>query len=276
MSKNLSDLTGPNEPIVRTLGGLPVHSVSASPGNDYLKALFYGPSGVGKSVLAASASEVEALSPVVFLNSDKGTRSVAEFYPNVVEVRINKFMEFQAIFEDLRKGHSEFKTVIVDSVTEDHRLSMDKIMTDTVDKFPERDIEVPAQREWGKAGEQVRKLIRAYRDLPMNVIFIALEGIEQDKEQNIKAIGPALPGKLLKEVPGYVDIVGRMYTKTITREGKDIVVRGLYCANRDKAIGKDRTNSIPIPLVDPTMAKIYGHFVGTNKNNQPNETKETK
>src|SRR3990172_9664620 len=45
---------------------------------ELLKMLFYGPPGVGKTVLAASAKDVVALSPVLLVDFEGGTRSIQD------------------------------------------------------------------------------------------------------------------------------------------------------------------------------------------------------
>lgn len=254
-------------PAERKVGNLVVHTAANNPAQN-IKILIYGDSGKGKSVLAASASLVPEMSPVLFLNAEGGTLSVSKFYPDIDIVNITDFMQMQSIFDALRKGNHGYKTVVIDSITELHRQSMAKIMFDTVTKDPNRDLEVPAQREWGKAGEQIRKLIRMFRDLPaINTIFVALE-TEVGEEGRPKQIGPSLPGKLFKEVPGYVDIVARMYHVQVTEGDKRVTKRVLLTSGTDKIIAKDRTDCVPTPLPDPTMVPIYTAFVGN-----PNQKK---
>jgi AAA domain len=250
-------LDTPTEPI--SFAGLSVATAGKNP-DQRLKLLIYGDSGKGKSVLAASADEVPEMSPVLYINAEAGALSVAKFYPGVHVLPLEKFMDLEKILQELRRGNHPYKTVVVDSLTELHKKSMEKIMVDTVAKDKERDAEIPSQREWGKAGLQVQKVIRYFRDLPLHVIFVALEA-EQGEEGSPKTTGPALPGKLLKEVPGYMDVVGRMYTRIVKDEKKEeIVKRILWTGNHPRILAKDRSAELPALIENPTMTIIYDAF----------------
>jgi hypothetical protein len=242
-----------------TLGGLPIQSVGEVP--PYINMLVYGDPGVGKTVLAGSASEVPELSPVLYIDVEGGTLSLRERFPDVHVVRIKSFNDFGKLFDELRKGEHGYKTIVLDSITEIQKFGMYEIMRRTLQDDPDRDPDLPGIGEWGKNTEQMRRTIRAFRDLPMNTIFIALGATDQDKKGN-RLTKPALSAKLSAEIAGFLDVVCYMYKKT--DKDTEEVKRLLLTAGTDEYIAKDRTDKLPPILEAPTMQSIHQIMFGNN------------
>lgn len=235
-----------------SLGGLPVSSVSDIP--PYINMLVYGDPGVGKTVLAGSASVVPELSPVLYIDVEGGTLSLRQRFPDVHVVRVKSFNDFGKLFSELQKSDHGYKTVVLDSITEIQKFGMYEIMRRTLEDDPDRDPDLPGIGEWGKNTEQMRRTIRAFRDLPMNTIFLALGATDQDKKGN-RLTKPALSAKLAAEIAGFLDVVCYMYKKTDRDTGE--VKRLLLTAGTDEFIAKDRTDKLPPILEDPDMKTIH-------------------
>lgn len=222
--------------------------------------MVFGDPGIGKTVLGGSASVVEALSPVLFIDVEGGTLSLRERYPDVKVVRCKSYNDFGKLYTDLRKMDHGFKTVVLDSITEIQKFGMLEIMKRMLEdpKNSDRDPDLPSIGEWGKNIEQTRRLIRAMRDLPMNTIFVALAQTDQDKRGN-RLTKPSLSGKLSAEVAGFLDIVCYMYKKTLD---DGTIKRLLLTSGTDEIIAKDRTDRLPPVLEDPDMGMIYQILFG--------------
>lgn len=246
-----------------SIGGLDIYSVQDN--EDYVNVIVYGDPGTGKTVLAGSAEAVEPMGPVLLIDCEGGTFSLRSFYPNIRIVRVKSWDDMQRLYDQLRRGDHNFKTVILDSLTEIQKFSMGEIMKDVVRKEPDRDPEVPSVREWGKSGEQIRRLVRGFRDLPMNVIFTALVNEDRNQKTGKVTFRPSLPGKLSREVPGYVDLVFYLYKRDIPNpkhvDGSDepqtINARLLLTTATEEFVCKDRSNNLPPVIVEPTMQVIY-------------------
>lgn len=235
---------------VKTLGGLRVDYVrNQAP---LINALIYGESGVGKTTLLGSLSEVEELGPVVIINIEGGTLSIKEKYPDVEVVRPTTIAQMQKIYDDLYRDPKRYKTVCIDSLSELRVMFMTEVMKDVVAENSDRDPDVPGIREYSKNTEQVRKLVRGFRDLPCNTIFTALSATVLDKN-NIPRTVPALTNKLTGEVPGLVDCVFYMYTKMVAREEK----RLLLTSKTEREVAKDRSTKLPKVVEEPTFRQIY-------------------
>lgn len=245
-----------NEMNPHTVAGLSVTKPEAR--RDKVNILIYGESGVGKTVLAGSADEVPEMRPVLLVDAEAGTLSLDKYHPDVDVLRIKSFQELQDLYDELRLGNTKYQTVILDSLTELQKFGMDLIMKAAADVLTLMPDSIPGLKQWGINTEQIRRLVRAFRDLDMHTIFTAL--IKDDKNPLTGAVTqrPALSGQLAREVPAFLDIVAHMYVKNV-QEGDEIVQKRLLLTRAtDMQVGKDRTGRLPTVMVEPTMRDIYG------------------
>src|SRR5215831_19271136 len=235
---SLEDLAEPEVLTEKTLGGLRV--APASEAIDYINLLVYGNSGVGKTLLCGSAWDVPEMRPVLVLDVEGGTLTLREKYPSVDVVRVDSWSDMQKVYDALYNG-AEYRTVILDSLSEIQKFSMSTIMRDVKRSDPGRDEEVPGIREWGKNLWQVRAVVRGFRDLPMNVLFTAHADHERDTRTGLDKSNISIQGRSRIEVPGFVDFVCYMYMKMRDEENR----RYLLTQQTEKEIAKDRSNKLP-------------------------------
>lgn len=250
-----------------SIGGLEITTVHDKP--TFINMLVYGTPGAGKTVLAGSADAVVEMSPVLFIDVEGGTFSLRERYPDVDVVRVKTWKDLQRIYDELFAMKHKYKTVVLDSLSEIQKFSMYNIMTDLVSEHPDRDEDVPGMREWGKNIEQIRKFVRAYRDLPMHTIFTALSAADKNAKTGLMLHKPALSGKLAMEVGGFVDVLVYMYTKEVESE----IRRLMLTTNTDEYVAKDRSDSLPPVVTDPDMATLY-EYMFEDKKKQEQEQKQ--
>jgi phage nucleotide-binding protein len=220
-------------------------------------ALIYGGPGVGKTRLGGSSDEVPEMRKVLFLDFEGGLLTLRSCYPNVDTVRITRWQDAQDVYKDLFAGGHDYKTVVIDSLSEAQKMSMEHIMVDAEDP------DTPQWRDWGRNLEQIRRIVRAYRDLPMNTIFTC--HVEEDKNNMSGKIekSPYLTGKLKKEIVGFFDEVFYMYMKEIAGDGGEKVTQRLLLTGAQEGIvAKDRSDKMPLVIPNPTMATIYTHMNG--------------
>lgn len=222
-----------------------------------IKILIYGPSGVGKTVFAATAPDV------LFLDAEGGMLSVAD--KKIDRIKINSFKDIKDAFMFLKNEKHDYKTVVIDSLTETQKKSMDEIL-----KASGKDM--PRIGDWGMNIEQIRRMVRNFRDLPMNVIITALEMNLTDEDEGISTKSPALQGKSLpQEVMGFMDVVGYMVAqeKKIESEGKGKketekkVVRAIRVQPTASINAKDRSPGGKLGIwVKPDFTEIYETVFG--------------
>ncbi len=257
----------------------------------FLKLLIYGNYGVGKTTLACSALEVKGMNNVLMINAEAGDLSVdSEDNLDAITItdfrslgRINEFLKqhctardakdidrlremeanLRGCEEDEIKEPRQYRTVILDSLSELESYCFDQLLgiTDTT-----RLDEETQSAEWGEYKQNntmMLRLVRAFRDLPMHVIFTCAEKYTQDETKKFKYT-PDMTGKLAKKIQGFMDMVG-YYS-----QGKDgdKVQRRLYvmpsalgkydAKHRYQSFNKDH-------FVDPTIGSILKEVGLLNK-----------
>lgn len=248
--------------------------------NRYLKMLIYGEYGIGKTTLAASCAQVPQMQDAILLNIESGDLSISEQEGlDVATVkdyrsaaRVLDYLKVHCVARDnddedklreyeaqLRPGITfegrnarRYRTCIIDSLTELDSLSMQRIQGIT-DSMPlDQDVD-PAQ--WGEYRQNfnlMQRLIRTYRDLPMNVIFICGASYTQDEQKRFNYV-PMMTGKLSNQVQGFVDVVGYMRMD----QANEKMVRRMFVQPVGRFAAKCRFAAYKKPYFDdPTIGGI--------------------
>lgn len=217
----------------------------------YLKLLTYGNYGVGKTTLACSALEVPSMRDVLMINAEAGDLSVDHLEDlDAITVRdfrtlgrINEFLKqhckardvgdkdelikMEAFLRDVDekdiKKPREYRTVILDSLTELEAYCFNQLLGITDTTRLDEEAQSAEWTEYKKNNTMMLRVVRAFRDLPMHVIFTCAESYTQDETKKFKYT-PDMTGKLSKKIQGFMDMVG-YYVQA--RDG-DTVRRRLY------------------------------------------------
>jgi hypothetical protein len=165
--------------------------------HDYAKTVLYGPPGSGKTTAGASWPKP------LFLSAESGLLSIRD--RDIDVWTIDKWEDLEEAFAHLKHGEHSYLSVVIDSLTEVQK----KLNEYIVRAFPTVKrgyTDLVSESDWGANIDKMRKLCRAFRDLPMNVVFITLsQDVEIDGENVTR---PALNGKTLPdELCGWVDAV---------------------------------------------------------------------
>jgi hypothetical protein len=247
------------------LGGLKTRK--ASDDRSLPSVCIYGGPGTGKTTLAASATEVPDMQPVLHLNIENGTQSISGIYPDLEIIDIERFMQLQDVYGELYKGQdfdaqtcAGYRTVILDNVTEGQKKGMEHIfqaekLTSKGINFTEFVMATFANGGWNQSSEQTRKMIRAFRELPCYVIIVAWE-TDIEKSDTRHLYTPSFTSKVAQEMPGMVNDVYRL---SLNRDG----TRTLQTGRSSDVVAKDRTRKLPLKLDNPTMPLIHKYWSGT-------------
>lgn len=213
-----------------------------------LKVLIYGSNGVGKTV-----SSTTAPGPVLIANAEAGLLSIQDQLKSdkIKSVKMETFDDLRNLAIELKTQKHGFNTVVIDSLTEVQKKSMDEIMATQKDK------DVPAMRDWYVSIEEMRKVVRFFRDLPMNVVLICLSKDDKDEETGRIVRKPSLSGKLPEEVCGYVDLVLYMFAKE--EDGEDN--RYFLTTPTERLYAKDRSGKLD-KFEHPDISNIYAKVFG--------------
>lgn len=231
----------------------------------YLNDLTYGDPGAGKTFMLGTCADSELFSPMLLLDIEGGTMTLRHHPAGKVDVvQVRSMDQIVKICNNLQlKNNGYYKSVGIDTLTELQKLDMNTVMGEFYDKDPDKhDKDVPNQRAWGKSGERVRRIIRAYRDLPMHFFATAHVAEREDERTGRLTLYPSLPGKLRAEVPGFFDVVG--YLRAVQGGEDEGIVRVLQVAKTDRIVAKDRTNALGDVIHNPTIPEMW-ELITNNK-----------
>jgi hypothetical protein len=196
---------------------------------------------------------------VLYVDAEAGKTTLRE-HPDVEIAPARNWQAYIDIYHALKAGGHNYHTVVLDSLSEILEQCKDQVMVEMKldPENGERDEDIPSIREWGKLQVRLLRLIRLYRDLPMNVIFICHAERVQLKTGKFKWM-PMLNGKLQMKVPQIPDIVFFMYNQEVD----GVQRRLLLTAQTDIAVAKVRGATMP-PVLGAeetvTMETILNYY----------------
>ena len=216
----------------------------------------YGGYGTGKTRLMGSAALVPQMRDILMIDAEAGDLTIATDSEIAEEaarqsidvVRVSTFKEFSRVQEFL-KLHCKFRdsgdidklkelesklrsdfdpdapprqyhTVIIDSLSEIEAFSMYQLLGITDRTALDEETATAEWSEYKKNHTQILRAVRAYRDLPMNVLITGAAQFTQDDRKKM-IYQPQLTGKLAKQIQGFMDVVG-FYAMTAGSDGTDI------------------------------------------------------
>ncbi len=217
----------------------------------YLKLLIYGNFGVGKTYLAGTSAEVKSMKDVLIINAEAGDLSL-EAFEGIDSITVTDFRTLGRINEYLKQHCTardakdtkrlkeleanvrgidikdidkpkEYRTVIIDSLTELEAYCMNQLLGITDTTRLDEEAQSAEWAEYKKNHTMMQRVVRAFRDLPMHVIFTASEQFQQDENKKYR-FSPDLTGKLSKKIQGFMDMVGYL---AVGKDG-DKTIRRLY------------------------------------------------
>jgi phage nucleotide-binding protein len=244
-------------------------------------AAFYGRSGTGKTTVACSYP-----GPILLLDvKDKGTASVLDV-ENLDILPVEKWDDFEDAYWYLHANPKEYATVVIDTVT-----NLQQVVVQEVSSRGKKtggqagDWGTMSRRQWGDVASRMKNWITNFRDLPLNVIFVAQDRVfnfsDEDDEGSVEdenlqpEVGPALSPAVAKHLNAAVSIIGNTFIRrrrTPDRKIKDKVVKGKevteYCMRLGPnpvyitKLRKPKHIEPPSILVDPTYEDIISLVKG--------------
>ena len=198
----------------------------------FVSALIYGAPGAGKTHLAGSAATAGIKTLV--LDTESGTMTIRDTPADVVSIRSSTDLRnaYTEIKQALAEGEFDYDLVVLDSLTEVQKLHIEELSGGG--KKPLR------IADWGTVIDATRRVVRAFRDLDIHVVVLALskEVADDGGDGNTCVrVRPSVHGSTLPhELAGFFDVVG--YAGIYQGEHK-IIFRGT-----DRIIAKDRSRKL--------------------------------
>lgn len=230
--------------------------------NRYAKALIFAPAGAGKTVMLGTAQFDERTNPMLLLDFEGGSESLAGLDIDTIPIR--SWDDYNEAYEALANGDvveydgqeydfSAYNSLGIDSISETHKFALLEILRKEGPKRNNPDL--IEMGDYGTATTQMRRLLREFRDLPMHVFFVAhAKETEIPREGRVRV--PDLAGQMAEEVAGLMSVAG--YLAQFTDEEGDLR-RTLLLHNDRKFRIKARTRwgvTAPEEIIDPTITDL--------------------
>jgi hypothetical protein len=270
---------------VNNLGDIALEDVE--PEESYV---FYGQSGSGKTTLAGSFP-----GPILICDCrDKGTASL-EGLKGIRVKKIESWEDAEHVYWYLKTNPTKFKTVVWDTTSQLQQLCIEAVLEEA-GKDPETAGEwgVMTKQDFGAVASRMKPFITNFRDLPMNVIFVAQhrtfnlpdeDDIESGTALLAPEVGPALMPSIAKHLNASVSIIANTFIRTRIEEVVTKEVKGKgkhkktiehideeehieYCLRIGPSpiyvtkVRKGKTIKLPDVIVDPTYESIIKALKG--------------
>lgn len=214
----------------------------------FMKMLIYGRHGIGKTTLAASATEVETMKDILIIDAEAGDLSLLGF-EGIDTITVSTFEQVSKILHFLKVHHDfwvkgdleklcrlqeqvtgqeegtvtepkKYLTIIIDSLTEVEALVMNQLLGIGANVQLHDDVGSAEWSEYKKNKNMIERMVREFKNLPMHIIMICSESYSQDETKKM-LFQPSMTGKLSRSIQGFFDIVGFL-TNAIGTDGKPI------------------------------------------------------
>src|SRR5204862_150217 len=110
-----------------------------------------------------------------------------------------------------------YRTAIVDSLAEAENQCMMQLLGVSSETLIDEEVQPESWDEYRKQRSMIHRLIRNFRNLPMNILFTCPRHFKEN-EQKRRIYGPMMTGKLSNEVQGFVDLVGHLVVGDIVNQ----------------------------------------------------------
>lgn len=186
--------------------------------------VFYGLSGSGKTTLAGTFP-----GPILLCDCrDRGTDSIIG--NDAIDVyEVEEWNDLERAYWFLKKNPDKYKTVVIDTTSQLQGIAIEHVLDAHNQSGHADDIGwgTMTQKMWGEVASMLKPKITEFRDLPMNVVFIAQHRVfnvstdeEQDPSTALLApeVGPAMMPSVMKHLNASVSIIANTFIRTRIEE----------------------------------------------------------
>ncbi len=214
-------------------------------GTDRLKAIVYGPAGVGKTYLASTTPDPEG---TLILSAEAGLLTLSTFDIRFVE--ITDLSQLNSVMEELVSGTFPCTWLIIDSLSEICEVCLAHEMEAARDP----------RKAYGELAKRMITFVRLCRDLPMHVIMTAKMDRDTSGTDAFMTVG--LPGKMLiKDVPHFFDFMLPLRT---FQDDEGTIRRALQTQPADGYVAKSRVPFKDV-FIPATLSYLQQAILQENK-----------
>jgi len=189
-----------------------------------LTALVHGPSGSGKTYAARTCP-----GKTLVVSAEAGLLSLRDVSLDVALVKA--FKDLQQVYVMLLDNEAGYEWVYIDSLSEVAEICLAEEMTKTAHGV----------KAYGEMQTKVMRMVKAFRNLPLNVVFSAKQGRDVDPE-GVAYLAAELPGRKLSiKVPFLLDLVLGL---TIRKDDNGAIHRYFQTTEANGVHAKDRSGAL--------------------------------
>lgn len=210
-----------------------------------VKVLVYAESGVGKTVLCATAPK-----PII-LSAEAGLLSLKKFKIPVIKIEtLADLEEAYKWFLAGKQGADQFATICLDSITEMGEVVLANAKTTVKDP----------RQAYGELIERITKQIKQFRDLAgKNVYMSAKMEKSKDEISGMTMFGPSMPGQ--KMGPAMPYLFDEVFNLRVLQTAEGQKYRALITQPDLQYVAKDRSGALA-PIEPPDLAKVFSKIHG--------------
>ena len=210
-----------------------------------VKVLVYAESGVGKTVLCATAPK-----PII-LSAEAGLLSLKKF--KIPVIKIETLADLEEAYKWLaagKQGADQFATICLDSITE---------MGEVVLANAKMTVKDPRQA-YGELIEKITKQIKQFRDLPAKNVYMSAK-MEKSKDEisGMTMFGPSMPGQ--KMGPAMPYLFDEVFNLRVLQTTEGQKYRALITQPDLQYVAKDRSGALAA-IEPPDLAKVFSKIHG--------------
>lgn len=237
----------------------------------------YGPSGTGKTTLAATYPK-----PILYLNiRDNGTDSISDVEGiDVVDIHTSEELQEQILWchKQSSKGKLPYKTIVLDTMSQLQQILVEELgaQKKLSKKKKAGDFGTFTMAEWGSIAGDLKAVIMDVRNLPVESVFICQQrifnlGDEGDDGLDMldPEVGPKLMPSVKNDLNASVSIIGATFIRVQVTRTKDpetkkkvTVIDKQFCLRvgpnevYTTKIRKPKGITAPDYIIDPTFKKL--------------------
>lgn len=220
--------------------------------NKINSAIIFGESGVGKTILAASADEIEDYSPVLIVDIEGSAAGVGRMYPGVDLITADTHQKLELIKNELLTKDHGYKTVIFDT------LNVAQTRAEKVFRAAN-----PSNKfgVWSDLKDWTMDFVRSMHHADFMAIFIAHPQVDKDENSGKMTTTVKLAGSSRTDVPTVPDLIGYL---TFEKDDEGELVRVLQVGRSTSVVTKNRFG-LEDKLYEPTIRSLQQAIIDAQK-----------
>jgi len=211
-----------------------------------IKVLLAGEPGSGKTRMSSTFPDV------IYANAEAGLMSVVDRQPAFIDITSTEQLnELRIQLAQAPQAREKLLGVPVQTVIIDTLDSIQRMLV--AERLKEEKKEAMAIADWGWLGDQLRAIVRAYRNLDLHVVFTVHVRTVEDSETGQTFVKSALQGAMQDEIAQYVDLAvllrAQPTSKIVNGESRRVLTRILQTSPDSRHPWlKDRSGKLPMEM----------------------------